>query len=280
MRAWLATAAAAVFLTVAAPLFAAEPMPKQLEGVGVSEHLGGQVPLDAVFTDWSGQKVRLGDFFTDGKPVLLSLNYYTCPMLCGLQLNGLLHAMSRLDWTAGTQFRVVTVSIDPREQWQLARGKRESFLGEYSRPGGDWAFLTGTEPEIARLAAAVGFGFRYDPAQKQYAHPAVLTVVSPKGTVSRYLYGIEYKPNDLKFSLMDASQGKTASTVDKIILSCFHFDASEGRYTPWAFGIMRLGGGLTMVLLATLLTVLWLHERRRRRPGARPGDASGEEAHA
>jgi protein SCO1/2 len=272
---------AALVLAAAAPVRAAEPLPKELEGVGVTEHLGATIPLDTVFTDWRGQKVRLGDYFKDGKPVLLSLNYYTCPMLCGLQLNGMVNAMRKLDWTAGKQYRVVTISIDPHETATLADGKRQAFLGEYGRGPADWSFLTGTEPEIQRVAAAVGFGYRYDPSQKQYAHPAVLFVVSPTGMVSRYLYGIEYQTGDLKFSLMDASQGKTASTIDKLILSCFHFDSSTGRYTPWAFGIMRLGGSLTVVLLAVLLGVMWTRERRRRRGGPTPAGAPHDrEAHA
>jgi cytochrome c oxidase subunit 2 len=256
-------------LLPAAPARAAESLPKELAEVGVTEHLGGQVPLELTFTDHRGQRVRLGDYFRDGKPVILTLNYYSCAMLCGLQLNGLLKGMKGLNWSAGDQYRVVTVSIDPREDATLAGGKRRAFLGEYGRPHADWSFLVGEEANIKRLAQAVGFGYRYDAATKQYAHPAVLYVLSPKGKIDRYLYGIEYRPSDLKFSLMEASQGRTASTVDKLILSCFHYDADRHQYGPYAFGIMRLGGGLTLAILAVVLLVLWRRERRRG-PGGPP----------
>jgi len=262
-------AATLALLLAALPAWAAEPLPPELEGVGVTEHLGAQLPLDLAFVDHAGRQVRLGDYFRDGKPVILTLNYYSCPMLCGLQLNGLLAGLARLDWTAGREFRVVTVSIDPRETATLAGGKRSSFLHAYGRGAADWSFLVGAEPEIARLAAAVGFGYRYDPAQKQYAHPAVLYAVSPNGRVSRYLYGIEYRPRDLKFSLMEASAGKTGSSVDRLILSCFHYDSEAHRYGPYALGIVRLGGGLTVLALGLLLTVLWLRERRGRSAAGR-----------
>jgi cytochrome c oxidase subunit II len=259
----------ALLAALAAPAaHAAEPLPRELEGVGVTEHLGAQLPLDLVFTDHTGKQVRLGDYFRDGKPVILTLNYYSCPMLCGLQLNGLLTGLGGLDWTAGDQFRVVTVSIDPREDATLAGGKRTAFLNRYGRGAADWSFLVGAEPQIARLAAAVGFGYRYDASQKQYAHPAVLYAISPTGRVSRYLYGIDYKPRDLKFSLMEASAGKTGSSVDRLILSCFHYDSEAHRYGPYALGIMRLAGVLTMLALGLLLAGMWLRERRRGRAGA------------
>jgi cytochrome c oxidase subunit II len=255
--------------------WAAEPLPRELEGVGVTEHLGAQLPLDAVFTDHAGRQVRLGDYFRDGKPVILTLNYYSCPMLCGLQLNGLLAGLKGLDWTPGREFRVVTVSIDPRETAALAAGKRTSFLNDYGRGAADWSFLVGAQPEITRLAAALGFGYRYDAPTKQYAHPAVLYAVSPTGRVSRYLYGIDYRPRDLKFALLEASAGKTGSSLDRLILSCFHYDGEAHRYGPYAFGIMRLAGGLSVLALGLLLAVLWWREHRRERPAAGVGVAAG-----
>jgi cytochrome c oxidase subunit 2 len=193
-------------------------------------------------------------------------------MLCGLQLNGLLAGLKGFDWTPGKQFRIVTVSIDPREGASLGAGKRTTFLTEYGRGAADWSFLVGSQGEIARLAAAVGFGYRYDAATKQYAHPAVLYAVSPEGRISRYLYGIDYRPRDLKFSLIEASAGRTGSTIDKLILSCFHYDAEAHRYGPYALGIMRLGGGLTLLVLGLVLGLLWRRERRRGRPA--PADAA------
>jgi len=253
---------------------AAETLPKELRDVGVTEHLGGQLPLDLPFTDYRGRQVRLRDYFADGKPVILTLNYYSCAMLCGLQLNGLLRGMRALDWSAGRQYRVVTISIDPREDAALAAGKRRAFVTEYGRPGADWSFLVGEEANIRRLAQAVGFGYRYVPETKQYAHPAVLFVVSPEGKIDRYLYGIDYRASDLKFSLIEASQGRTASTVDKLILSCFHYDPQTHRYGPYAFGIMRIGGVLTMLTLGMVLLLLWLRERRRRAPRPPHGKAA------
>ena len=242
MRLRLAALPVVAALVAAGAARAAEPLPKQLEGVGVEEHLGRKLDLDIPFVDEHGKGTLLRDAFRDGRPVLLTLNYYRCKMLCNLQLNALTEALRGLSWTPGREFRVVTVTIDHREGPKLAAEKRKSHLTELGRGEVDWSFLIGTEANIRRLAHEVGFGFKYDKDLDQYAHPAVIQFLSPEGKLTRYIYGIDYQPRDLKFALIEASDGKVGTTVDRVILSCFHYDSSSGRYAPFALGIMRLGG--------------------------------------
>lgn len=247
-------------------LHAEEELPKQLDGVTVDEKLGSMLDLDLTFTDHEGNHVRLGKYFGDGIPVLLTLNYYRCKMLCSLELNGVVDGLRGLEWKPGKNFRVVTMSIDPRETVEIAKGKRQSYIDSLGRGDDvDWTFLVGDEAQIRSVAGAVGFRYRYDAEQDQYAHPAVIVFVSPEGKVSRYLYGINFPSQDMKFALMEASEGRVGSTVDRIILSCFHYDATLGKYGPFAFGFMRLGGMLTVVLLGGWLAFMWIRERLRRR---------------
>jgi len=182
----------------------ADTSPPQLDAVGVTERLDAQLPREAVFTDENGTDVRLGQYLAAGRPVVLTLNYYRCPMLCGLQLNGLLAGFKELDWTAGDEFEVVTVSIDPRETPTLARLKKQSFMTEYGRPEAvtGWHFLTGREEPIRAVASAVGFSYRYDERDDQYAHAAAIVVLTPVGHVARYLYGIEYPARDLRLAVL------------------------------------------------------------------------------
>ena len=244
---------------------AEEPLPRQLEGVGLTERLGGLVDRSIPLIDHDGRHVVLGDYLKDGKPVLLTLNYYRCTSLCNLQLNALADGLRGMGWRPGEQFRVVTISIDPRDTPGIAKGKRASYQALLGRGEVDWSFLVGSEAAVQRIADQVGYGFKYDKEQDQFAHPAVLTFLSPEGKVSRYLYGIEYSPRDLKFALMEASEGRVGSTVDRIFLSCFHYDPSVGAYGPFAMGIMRLGGVVTVLALAVLLALLWGRERVRHR---------------
>ena len=242
--------------------------PYQLQGVTISEQLNQQVDVNLGFTDHNGQAVRIGDYLADGKPVLLTMNYYSCATLCSVQLNGLLEGLKELDWTAGEEFRIVTVSIDHREDAALAAGKRDVYLKELGRGDIDWSFLTGTEENIATLAESVGFSYKYDQVSDQYAHPAVLTFLSDSGIVSRYIYGIQYPARDLKFALIETAEGRVGSPVDKLILSCFRYDSSSGRYTATIFGIARLGGVLTILALAVFGMVMWRFERNVRRDGS------------
>ncbi len=257
-------AAALVWLAVALPSQAAEALPDELVGVTVVENLGGQVDPGLTFTDHTGATVTMGDLLAADVPVLLTLNYYTCETLCSLQLNALLDGLKALDWTPGERFRIVTISIDPKETAALAESKRSSYLESYGRGSDvDWQFLVGSEDQIDQIAKTIGFGFKYDAPTGQYAHPAVLTFLSPAGTVARYVYGVQYAAKDLRFALMEASAGRLGSPVDKLVLSCFRYDETAGRYTPFAFGVMRLGGVMTMVAMAGLGIVLWRREKSR-----------------
>jgi protein SCO1/2 len=245
----------------------ADQVPAVLEEVGVEEHLDAKLPLDLEFRDENGTVVRLGDYFDGERPVILTLNYYKCPMLCGLQLNGVVDGLMELDWTPGQEFEMVTVSINPLETPALATDKKQNYLKKYGRPSAasGWHFLTGREPEIRQLASTLGFGYTYDKETGEYAHAAAIFFSTPDGRVARYLYGIEYPPKRLRLALLEASAGEIGSTLDQIILYCYHYDPSSRRYSPVAMNIMRLGGSATAVVLGLTLGGFWLREFRRRK---------------
>lgn len=244
-----------------------EEHPKEFEGIGVEERLGERVPLDLIFTNDSGQSVRLADYFGHGKPVILNLVYFQCPMLCNLVLNGVGAAAKQLDWTPGAQYEMVTVSFNPRETPELASAKKASYLHELDKAGAEagWHFLTGAEDQSKALADSLGFHFRYDEEAKEFVHTAVTFVLSPDGRISRYLYGIEYAPRDLKLALLEASEGKTGSTLDRLILYCFHYDPQARGYVLFAGNVMKIGGGLSAVALGLFLAFWWRRERLVRR---------------
>jgi protein SCO1/2 len=242
-----------------------EALPDELEGVGIEEHLDARLPLDAVFTDELGREVALRQYFDGERPVVLNLGYYSCPMLCGLVLNGLVDAMQKLSWTCGKEFRVITLSIDPTETRILANLKKANAVSELGRPEAatGWCFLTGREEQIHAVTDAAGFQFRWNEKRQQYAHAAALIVCTPDGRVSRYLYGIQFDPQTLRLSLVEAADGKAGSSFDRLLLFCFHYDAEEGRYGPEARNLMKAGGLVTILLLGGLLTGFWRRERRR-----------------
>lgn len=242
-----------------------EQAPKELEEVGVKEHLSQQIPLDLAFVESNGKEIQLRDVFDGKRPVVLTMNYSNCPMLCSLQLNGLFEGLQGMEWDIGENFQMVTVSIDPKETPQRSELTKKNYLKLYDRPGvGDgWHVLTGREPAIKKLAQTVGFGYTYVPDTKEYAHPAVTIICTPGGKVSRYLYGIEYDPQTLKLSLMEAAEGKIGSTLDQMLLYCFHYDAEKGRYGPAAVKIMRLGGAVTVVMLAGMVAIFWRRSQQR-----------------
>jgi protein SCO1/2 len=208
--------------------------------------------------------------------VVLTLNYSDCPMLCSLQLNGLTTALSQLDRELGRDFDVVTISLDPNETADRARETARRYREDYTseRPGAReeqgaaWHFLRGTRGNVGAIADALGVVYAYNEVRKEYVHPAVLVVSTPDGRIARYLYGVEYHPKTLSLSLVEAANGKIGSSVDRLILYCFHYDETEGRYAPVAMNIMRVGGGLTAVALGTFLGAFWLRKERRRGPGA------------
>jgi protein SCO1 len=263
----LALPAAAAPATAPAPDFQrSEPLPRELRDVGITEHLNQPVPLDAMLCDEQGKPVRLRDYVRGDKPVILNLGYYGCPMLCGLVINGLVASLQELSFTPGEQFEVVTVSINPAEKFPLAAAKKKNVMEELARPAAakGWHFLTGDEAPVRQLADAVGFGYRWDPAQRQFIHAAVLIVLTPDGRVSRYLYGVQFPAKTLRLSLVEAGEGRIGSTADQLLLYCFHYDPDRGSYTLAALNLMRLGGVLTVLALAGLIARALRREFRRR----------------
>jgi len=252
-------------LVIPAPAQRKEALPKELEGVGVTEHLDVQIPLDLEFVDSGGETVQLKEFFDGTRPVILTLNYSDCPRLCIVQLNALVDTMKRMSWELGREYQVVTVSIDPLESPARAQLTKQKYLQTYGRPGtaGAWHFLVGREENIKQLAETVGFGYVYLPKTKEYVHVAVLMMCTPEGRVSRYLGGVDYDPQTLRLSLTEAAEGKVGSTMDMILLYCFHYDSASGRYGPAASNLMRAGGLVTVAIIGGTLLVFWRRERRK-----------------
>jgi cytochrome c oxidase subunit II len=255
-----------LLLTLSAQAQGAQAQNDLSRGIRIEQRLDAQVPLDLTFRDESGRAVRLGECL-DGKPTILVLAYYDCPMLCTLVLNGLTSSLTDLKFNVGREFNVVTVSIDPREQPALAAAKKEIYVKRYGRAGAreGWHFLTGDEENIKRLADAVGFRYAYDPATGQYAHASGIMVLTPAGRVARYFYGIEYPPKDLRLGLVEASQGRIGSPVDQVLLLCYHYDVATGRYAPVAVGLMRAGGALSVLALGSFIFIMLRREGKRRK---------------
>jgi protein SCO1 len=240
-------------------------LPLELEGVGIDEHLGRDIDLDLTFVAENGYPVPLRNYFQQGRPVILNLVYYSCPMLCNLILNGETQVLREIPWMPGKEFEVVTISFDPRESFDLARQKKAVYLESYNRPAPGWHFLTDYQGNAKRLAQLMGFNYRYDPRIEQYAHTAAIFVLTPKGRISRYLYGVRYRARDLRFALAEASEGKTTMTVERVLLFCYHYDPRTGSYTVFATNLMRAGGILTILIMAITLWRLFRAEGKRRR---------------
>ena len=239
-----------------------EATPGVLQQVGFDQKLGGEIPLDLAFRDETGKDVRLGDYFGK-KPVVLSLVYFKCPMLCTLSLNGLAGALEVLSFVPGQEFEVLTVSFDPSEGSVLAAAKKKAYMTRYKRPQADegWHFLTGSKESTEALTRAVGFRYVWDEATKQWAHPAGILVVTPEGRIANYLFGVEYSPKDLRLALVDAARGKVGNVVDQVLLYCYQYDPRSGRYSAQILNIVRLGAVAT--LLGLLGFILSSSLRRR-----------------
>lgn len=238
-----------------------ERTPRELEGVGIEEHLGKKVDLGLKFIAEDGYEHSLGEYFRKGRPVILNLVYYNCPMLCNLVLNGQTDALRKITWTPGDQFEVVTISIDPMEDYGMARNKKATYLASYERETGGWHFLADHQGNVAKLAKQIGFGYKMDPVTGQYAHSAAIFVLSPEGMISRYLYGVRFKPLDVRLALTEAA-GERFGVTDKLILYCFHYDPASRSYVPFAQNVMRAGGVVALVILGFVLFRLWRRERR------------------
>ena len=237
-----------VAMTAASRSHAAEAVPIELAGVGVTEHLGESVSLDLPFKDETGSPVTLRRYFEGERPVLLLLVYYECPNLCHFLLNGFSDSLKEFGWKAGENFKVVAISIDPGETPETALKKRET-LGA----GEGWHFLTGQEPNIRTLAEELGFHYRYDAIQKQYAHSAVIHALTPQGKISRYLYGINFQPRDLKLALLEAGEGRIGTAMDQLLLFCYHYDPVGKKYALFATRLMQGAGALTVIGLSVLV---------------------------
>lgn len=238
----------------------------ELQKIDIVEHLGDKIPLDLTFTNDAGEVIKLGDYFHQGKPVILTLAYYNCPMLCTMVLNGLSDGIRGLNLTPEKDFTVLTVSINPAETAELANAKRSRYmqnLGEQGNNNG-WRFFVGQASQSQALADAIGFKYYYDEERKEYAHAAGAFVITAEGVISRYLYGLEFKERDLKLALLEASQGKIGSTLDRLILYCFHYDPSAKGYVVMAGNVMKLGGIATLIILTVFLSILWARERSHR----------------
>lgn len=237
-------------LFFASALFAENTIPPILQDVDIEQKLNAQIPLATQFRNELGKLVRLSDLLND-KPAILTLVYYECPMLCTQVLNGLVSSLRPLNFTPGQEFNIITISFDPTETSKLAHSKKLAYLKEYERPDASkgWHFLTGDAQSIARVTEAVGFRYIYDQKIDQYAHGSGILVITPQGKVARYFYGIEYSTRDLRFALMEASENRIGSIADKILLYCFHYDPSVGKYSAHAINLVRLGGVATVLLL-------------------------------
>ncbi|MGH9511973.1 MAG: SCO family protein [Terriglobales bacterium] len=234
--------------------------PPGLKNVGIQQNLNEQIPLDLGFRDETGKTVHLSDYFGQ-KPVILSLVYYRCPMLCGEVLAGLSSALKVLKFNVGDEFNVLTVSFDPKDTPEIGAAKKAEYMERYGRPGAaqGWHFLTGPQSSIDALTKAAGFQYQYDPATGQFAHSTAIMILTPQGKIAQYYYGVEYAPKDLRLGLIQASQNKIGTVVDEVLLYCYHYDPNTGRYGAVISRILKLGALATLLILGLLMAVLFRH---------------------
>ncbi len=246
---------------------AAVTAPAAVKNIGVTEHLNQQVPKELVFKDQTGKTVHLGDYFDGKHPVVLVLAYFECPMLCGLVLKSLANTLPKLGWAPGKQYKIVTVSFDPRDGPAQADKKRNMILGEtgFKVPKGEWPFLTGTAENINPLLKVIGDKITQDPKTGMFAHAAVIEVLTPEGKISRYLYGVNYPVRNLKLALLKASQGKTGNAFDRFLMCCYHYNPATRSYGGFLTSFLQIGGAGIGLTVGGLLLVLWGAERKRRR---------------
>jgi protein SCO1/2 len=251
-----------------------EAAPTRLRGVDVTEHLGVRLPGELELTTAEGARVRLADLQPKDRPLILTFNYSNCPMLCSLQLNGLVEGLRNIDRVLGRDFDLLTVSLDPAEDTARLLAMKDRYITQYlagknASPGQveatrrGWHFAHGNEATIKAVTGRVGFSYGYNEERKEYVHPASIVFLTPSGNVARYLYGIEYHPRTLSLSVVEVSEGKVGGSMDKLLLYCFHYDETEGRYAPVAMNIMRVGGSLTALTLGGVLAAFWMRESRK-----------------
>ena len=259
-RGGFAGIAAAMMMAVAASAqMPADQLPPEMDGVGIIQKLDERVPMDLSFVNSKGEAVQLRDLVREDRPVILTLNYYRCPMLCSLTLNGMVDGLRQMDWSAGDQFDIITVSINPNEGPELAAQNKRGYMQSYDRDTAEagWHFLVGDQAEIETLADTVGFGYRFDEKTGEYAHTSSIVFLTPEGRVSKYMNDVRFNPRDMRFALVEASEGGIGSPMDTMLLfNCFQWDPTTGSYVANAWKIMRLGGVLIIIILAVGIIVL------------------------
>jgi protein SCO1/2 len=260
----LAQGAANTYVPGQANPMTSTEMPKELEGVGIDEHLGANVDLSMPVKDELGNIVPLSTYFKGDHPVILSLVYFSCPHLCNFHLNGLAEGMKNLAWVPGQQFEVVSLSIDPKETPQLAGRKKDSYVHLLGKPEAaqGWHFLTADQPVIDQLSKTTGFKFKWNEQAKDWMHASAAIVMTPQGKISRYLPGIDFQAQDLKLALLEASNGKIGTTADKLIMFCYQYDSHTSKYSIMVFRLMQLGGALIILVLAMVLVPFWWRSRK------------------
>jgi protein SCO1/2 len=258
------------------PLYSSKPynpnrvtdngLPKVLNEVGIQQKLNEQLPLETEFKNEDGKTVKIGDYFGK-RPVILALVYYECPMLCSEVLNGLTGSLKSLNYNVGKEFDVLAISFDAREndKTDLAKNKKASYVQRYAREGSEngWHFLTGTQDSIDKITQTVGFGYKWDESTQQFAHAGAIMVLTPDGKLSKYLYGIDYAPKDLKFALMESSANKIGSPVDQLMLYCYHYNPATGRYGLHVMTAVKIGGALTLLGLGVMMFVFWRNDKKK-----------------
>lgn len=240
--------------------------PEALQGVGVEEKLGEMIPLDAIFSTVEGDSTTLDELLEEGKPVILNPLYFECPMLCGLVIDGMLNVVDDLAWQPGKDYLIISFSIDPNENHELASRYRDKYLSKLNNTNAEkgWYFLTGTKKEIDRVIEATGFRYREVEGTGEYAHSAAIMMLSPEGKITRYLYGISYNEFDVRNALYESADGKIGSTLEKVVMYCYQYDPDSDSYVPVALNIMKLGGLATLIILGIFLTLLWVREKRKK----------------
>ena len=251
---------------LAAQSISSNVKPDILDQIGIEQRLNESIPLNLTFRDERGESVQLQKYF-DQKPVVLALVYYECPMLCSMVLNGLLKSINALSFDAGKEFDILTVSFDPTETPSLAAGKKTSYLSKYARPGAGsgWHFLTGDQKSIKKLTEAVGFKYAKDPMTGQFVHASGIMVLTPTGKLSKYFYGVEYSSRDLKLGLMEASNNQIGTPVDQLLLYCYHYDPTTGKYGVAIMNVIRVAGIATVLALGSFMLVMLRRDRVAKR---------------
>jgi protein SCO1/2 len=240
---------------------ATNEQPKVLQGVTIKENLGKQIDLNLTFVDQDGVTKKFSEILGD-KPIILTLNYYRCTTLCSIQLVNLAKSIAELNWPIGKDFNMATISFDPTDNQQGSKKAQQDYLNIAKQPNGHWSFYSGSQENITKLTEQIGYFYKYDPVSKEFAHAAAIFFISPNGHISRYLYGINYPPNQIKFSLMDASANKIGSKTDQVLLTCFHYNPTSGKYDLFAINLLKVAAAITVLVLG-LLIIIYLRRDKK-----------------